>query len=386
MPYLMPGGSTASFAPTANLSVRNTPTAIQFLDWNRWLPTIYPGDAFGANFKNSPLLTTYQSIRAGLVPNNAASYSNQAPFIWELPTFLYNFRSAYEPAFTSSAWTPTVGQQWYSIAQWLMVKNWELNQEFGLQGMPQVPFGPQADVLAWYSQAPFQASPNMLHIPQSANLGNGLPITHTYLAYIWYHLQLVLNAGNGQYIENSPIDFGYVYNYVSAGLEDTNDVPDSVQNGPLMLMWLIKAGQDANHLPGPDQGDMGWSPQENRVQHLFDYANLAWRNVPVANAGAAMQQMMTQWLAKVQTYTPQQFYAGGWATAADIPNVLTPDSSFADYVASMIVQAKYFGVSTTLLTNITTWAKTMWPAYNWANLLNVTCVPYQDVYLNCPVP
>jgi cytochrome c553 len=386
MPALMPGGSMAGWAPTANLSAREIPTAVQFLDWNRWLPTVYPGDAFGSTFTNNQLFTQYQAIRGGLIPGNATSYKGMAPQIWLLGTYMYNFRIANEPALTDPSWNALKGQQIYSIAQWLIVKHWEINQEFELEGMPQVPFGPQADARAWYSPVPFQVSPNMLHIPLAGNLDNGKNSTRTYLAYIWYHLQLVLNAGNGQFVENSPMDLGYVYGFVAGGLAGSNDVPASVRNGPLMLLWLIKASQASNHLPGPDKKDFGWSPNANRVQHLFDYANLGWRDLPQATAGSVMEQMLTLWLAKVKTFTPQQFYTGGWTKSSEIPNPQWPDSSFANWVASMIPPAQYFGVSHTLLTNIAAWAKTMWPNYNWANLLNANCAPYQGIALNCPVP
>jgi hypothetical protein len=383
MPYLSPGGNTAGWDPTANLNARETPIALQLPDWNRWLPTVNPVDAFGSAFSNNPIFTDYEAIRAGLLGGDSNAYKQWAPTIWGLQTRLYDFVVANEPAFGDPSWNVKKGQQFYSLAQWSMVKLWEINHEFGLERMPQVAFGPQADARAWFSSVPFLTSPNMLHIPLAGQLDNGKASTRTYLAYIWYHLQLILNSGNGEFAANTPIDFPYVYGFVGSGLEASNDVPDSVKNGPLMLLWLVKALQASQHLPGPDQGSSGWAPNTNRSQQLFAYSNLSWRDVTATTAAAAMQSYLSLWLTKVKTYSAQQFYQGSWASPTEVPNPQFPDASFANYVANMIPQAGYFGVNSTLLSAMAAWAQTVWPSYNWAHLVNVTCTPYQDKFLNC---
>ena len=85
-----------------------------------------------------------------------------------------------------------------------MVKSWELNQEFGLEGMPQVPYGAKANPRGWYSNAAFYTSPNMLHIPAGAGIGNGSQVAQTYLAFVWYHTQLLLNDGQGTKMATVP--------------------------------------------------------------------------------------------------------------------------------------------------------------------------------------
>ena len=120
-----------------------------------------------------------------------------------------------------SAWSnPVYDRQIYSIAQWMMVKTWEINQEYGLEGMPQAAFGPKAENRAWYSNLPFFTSPFMLKIPHtnSPGIGNGSSIAFIYDSFIWYQTQLILNDGNGLAQGTWPIDWGYATSYLTDDL------------------------------------------------------------------------------------------------------------------------------------------------------------------------
>src|ERR1700692_3063216 len=99
----------------------------------------------------------------------------------------------------------------YSLPQWGLVKTWELNNEFQLEGFSQDIFGPQASPRAWYSQHPFMVAPHMLKMNTNgvAGLRNGSRASFVYLSYIWYHLQLILNDSNGHQQDHQPIDWGY---------------------------------------------------------------------------------------------------------------------------------------------------------------------------------
>jgi hypothetical protein len=249
--------------------------------------------------------------------------------------------------------------------------------------MPSVPFGPKAASRAWYSAVPFYTSPNMLAIPLAGQLGNGKNSTRNYLAYVWYHLQLILNDGNGQFVGNTPIDFPYVYGFVGGGLQISNDSPGTVSNGPLMLLWLIKALQASSNLPGPEKGSAGWAPNANRAQQIFAYSSLAWRDVPRSTATIAMEAYLRSWVDKAKTYSPQQYYQGGWTTSTTLPDPQWPDASFANYVANMIPQAQYFGVSSMLTTDLVTWASGIWPGYDWSSLLNRTCTQEGSYWIGC---
>ena len=191
-------------------------------------------------------------LRSMLVPGDPSAYAGAAK---TLETWMSDFQSFEIPKTSVSArtWNPAYANNVYSIALWLMVKNWELNQEFQLEGMANIVFkNPKAESRAWLSGFPFFTSPNMLHIPQTM-IDNGRVQTWEYLALIWYQEQLVLN--NSEYQENgtSPIDWGYVYGVI----KDVSS-RDSTPQAALLNLWLAKGIQISNNGIGPEQFGTGW--------------------------------------------------------------------------------------------------------------------------------
>jgi hypothetical protein len=273
----------------------------------------------------------------------------------------------------ASAWTPTYVNQVYSVPLWLMVKNWELNQEFQLEGMAQAVFtNPKAEPRAWLSEFAFLSSPNMLHIPPATpGLDNGNLQTWHYLSSIWYQVQLVLNNSEYQQSGNSPIDWGYVYSML-----DALSYTDSPAQAGLLNLWMIKGLQISNNGIGPDQLETGWNwLVADLSRQVSPSERSAWAGTPSSARTAISNGIVQAWLAEVRQFTPRQFYAGGYsATRLPIPH--QPDSSnFEDRVWYMIPQFRYFGVNQTLIDQLTAWAQSIWPLGNWAATTTATCAP-----------
>ena len=228
---LFPGGAQVSdFTPTGLLNIRETPIALQLPDWNSWLPTVHPMDAW-PDFAASSMNYRYNLIRSMLVPVSAASYANAGP--GEFMAWGHDIQAFIIPknGVAASAFTPAYVNQIYSTPLWIMVKNWEINQEFNWKGwrIPSTPI-PRRNPAPGFPSFPFLSSPNMLHIPEgSAGLDNGTDRTWTYLALIWYQEQLILNNSEYQQNGNSPIDWGYVYAFIK-DLSQT----DSLQQAGLL--------------------------------------------------------------------------------------------------------------------------------------------------------
>ncbi|PWU11818.1 MAG: hypothetical protein C5B51_01935 [Terriglobia bacterium] len=372
--YLAPNSNTSGWSPAANLNARETPIALQLLDWNSWLPGIHPLDAFGSSFLSSTVYTNYQFLRSKLVPGDANAYQANKGYLWMWIGLDQTFLDPLTKASTDPAWNnPAYVQSIYSMRLWSMVKHWELNQEFKLEPMAQVAFGPQADSRAWYSPEPFFASPNMTHIPMG-KVGNGTTAAGQYVAYVWYHLQVVLNGGNNRGTGLGPsIDFPYVFGFV--GGMSYAGAPALSNPGCLMTFWLIKGLQDSENGLGPDgAGGVGWGLNTNNPSQLLQLSNWLWNEQPLANQARMMETYLQYWLAKVNSFTPQQFYSGGWAAPTQIPDPTWPENGISNYVAFMIPQFTYRGVSTATTNAIIAWAKTIWPNYNWDATKNAVCV------------
>jgi hypothetical protein len=217
----------------------------------------------------------------------------------------------------------------------------------------------------------FLTSPNLTHIPQgSAGLRNGLPITWSYTAQIWYQLQLVLNDGQYQDKGASPIDWGYVYGKVMDIFNNNAGPPG------LYTYWLTKGMQLSNNGSGPNV-DWGWLVTD--ISRLTSPAfRFVWLNTPLATRTAIYQGFVNEWLSEVTSFTPAQFYADyqGSILATQVPNHSDADSPlFVDRVWYMIPRFAYFGVSATQVSQMIAWATTIWPNGGWSVLSTAKCGP-----------
>jgi hypothetical protein len=141
----------------------------------------------------------------------------------------------------------------------------------------------------------------------------------------------------------------------------------------LLLLWLVKALQTSQFDGGPELGSVGWAPNINRMVYLvYPDFNRLWPEYTTTQRATMSQAYVQQWFAKVQQFTPQQFYQGGWAAATEIPDG-NYNGDFANWLYFTIPQLEYFGVDPTLTTRIGNWAKTVWTVANWDSAINATC-------------
>ena len=373
--YLMPAGSTTTWQPTAYLNLREMPVAFQLPDWNHWLPTIHPRDAWGPSFTSSTLFTNYQNIRSTLHYQDAQSYLNAKDSMAYWGLYDSQFVGPLLKPQTDPSWAnPAYVRSLYSTRQWSAVKWWELNHEFGLEGMAQTVFGSQAASRAWNTAIVFFVGPHGCGMPAPApGIGTGTNITYDYFSFVWYHVQLLLNDGNGQAVGTYPVDFPYSYGPLT-GMSWHSPVSPQPGAGALLTAWLVKAGQMAPRGKGPEYGSLGWSPGNNDVSQMIKYPSEVsiWNDMTSAQSNTVINAFLQIWLAQVTSFTPQQFYAGGAASTTETI-ILNPEGSFGDRVANMIPQFLYHGADASLIGRIATWAQTVWPQFNWPSALNATC-------------
>jgi hypothetical protein len=375
---MFPSGFQSSvFAGTSRLNTRELPLPVQLPDWNQWLPGTHPIDAFGSAFTSNGYFTIYQTLSSSLQVNDPTVYvAQQANFnAWFNAYYGFNNQMA-TPIWNNptTGWTPANVDAIYSLAQWGLVKSWELNNQFQLEGMAQNIFGPQADPRAWYSNFPFFVSPHELKMPTSGVVGlrNGSQADYNYLSYIWYNLQLILNDSNGQQSDQFPIDWPYAEGFVK-GLGSLV----SPQAG-LQTMWLIKGLQAVQQAGATPQagGEVGASI-EAQISVLVtpEQDEYVWTGVDPATRAALANGIVTAWLAQVSQFTPQQYYAGGWTTptAVPVPGGSAYDNVFPDWVWYMIPRFNFVGVNPALTNQLASWAQTLWPAANWTADLNAAC-------------
>jgi hypothetical protein len=383
MSGMFPSGVQSSvFAPTGNLDIRETAVAFQFPDWNQWLPGTHPMDGFGAAFVTSPYNTLYSTIRANLQVLDSTAYVSQKNNLDQWDDGYYTLdQTVVAPLVKNTAlWTPSMVDSVYSLAQWGMVKHWELMNQFQLEGFGQDIFASTAaDQRAWYSELPFLTSPHELQMPSTgvAGLRNGTKPTYTYLSYIWYHLQLILDNSNKQQHDHQPIDWGY-----AAGFVMNMGTLVSPQ-GAIQTMWTIKGLQVEDNGSTPALGQEGWQPTVSNVGLLVapEYNVYVWTGVDPTTRVALATGMVSAWLGQASQFTPQQYYTGGWAspTVNPVPGG-NAYGQFADWIWYLIPRLNFIGVEPSLSAQLATWAKTIWPNANWTADLNATCTEPTPLY------
>jgi hypothetical protein len=369
--YLMPGGSTAGWAANQYLNPRELPISFQLLDWNSWLPQVSPMDAYGKAFTGSTAYTDYLQLRTVLRPNSTSAYRNALGGLFDqwMEAVNQKFITSVEP----STYTETTRRSVYSVALWQMVKQWELNQEFGLEAMPQVAYGAKANVRGWYGSNAFNSSPNILHMHAGPGLGNGSAVAEGYLAFIWYQTQLILNDGQGKQNDNRPLDYGYVISII--GALSNAAAPAIAPNAYLRTAWYVKCLQEeTNSLGSPDKGwNASWTTPEEMIDGSWARV---WVGVPPSTMTSLIQNYANVWFAQVSKYTQAQFVAGGWATGTDDPGNNRTDffqTSAGGEIWWLLPWMRYYGVPASFTTKVASWAAQIWPAGNWALNNAATC-------------
>jgi len=385
LPYVAPTMTAADFSANGNFNARETPIAIQLPDWNGWLPRIHPIDAWGTAFTQDATYNDYLSLRANLVPNSATTYSQQSGNIASWTTDRYDFQSARTPAQSDSSWSnPTTGTQLYSIGQWQTVKMWEINQDFGLEDMAQSVFGPQSDTRAWFTNTPFFTAPSIMKMPPgAAGILNGSIASFYDISYVWYYLQMILDdSEKTQQCGSSPLDWGY-FDASSTNLSEN----DSPSQSMIYFGMLTKGLQISQNGVGPEHGcSGGWNWRNSTPEGLVQRENtFFWNGVPSATRATLINSYVTSWFAVISSFTPQQFYAGGWTTASEPVTPGFAAANFASNMAFIIPHLKYWGLNSALAQAIEQWAATMWPSngYNWAQTTTATCSTDSQGYAHC---
>lgn len=254
-PYLFPNGITKESVRAAFDSDKMDdrtilPLAIQFPDWKHWLPMIHPIDAYTKNNYIEDPARLRKPLKA--IDNIRTYMEAQPPANRDKTELLNEIRKLWVPFrqfFTEGSADPVhwrtedgtanmnlgvdVPREFAatSLARLLAVKNFELNVEFELQDKANWFVAPadQPSERQWpnnvYSvfevPAHFQAC-----VDNDCQQFKGqAKATGQFETTAWYHLQYVLNGGNGFVGGTTPTDFNYhapfiAYASVSSGIPE----------------------------------------------------------------------------------------------------------------------------------------------------------------------
>ncbi|HST12286.1 MAG TPA: hypothetical protein VLL05_18070, partial [Terriglobales bacterium] len=175
----------------------------------------------------------------------------------------------------------------------------EMMQEFGLEGRGLDLFGPTADSRTWCNTVPAETAPSSAHIPDGFTGVGGGALTNEYVTASWYELQVILNSGNHQHRERSPVDWVYVTGRVLDLYAQTQQ-PEPVR----LLVDVIKALQSTDPRLGPDNLRQGWRPEQNVDPRIMVSPTWApvFEPLPIEIRQALTASLLAAWMDKNQQY------------------------------------------------------------------------------------
>ncbi|HYO54597.1 hypothetical protein [Archangium sp.] len=390
--YIFPGGITKEAISTArNLSAREVPIFFQLPDWNHWLPSVHPKDAWGDAFVNDRLNKAYNgegtaapfaTMRELATKVRAAGYTNYRSAFYN-PISQWNLRlyefllPRYQNATPSLELDTEYSRKIYSTALWHVVKTWEVMQEFGLEGQVRQLFPTSRETRGWMGNSTFDASPNLLKIPRNnTGINDNSPLMFTYFSMGWYHLSLILH--NGSHSDGAdrnaqrPVDWGYVHGFI----KEMNRVPAGAPpTQGLLTLFLVKGmhASDNTLKPNAPYG-AGWNPKT-----AADLSRLVapdfmtgWSDITAAERKAILEVLLSSWWDKTRQYAAADWWNGGGATTTEAINGFY-DGTLGNRIYYLLPQFKHYGVNPTLINTIADWAQTVWPQANWSKVKSATC-------------
>jgi hypothetical protein len=350
------------FRPDANLNPRQIPVALQFPDWNHWLPRVHPKDAWGPAFTDSEFATLYGAetteskigtetpLRRLLAATRSVDHDGRSivPAFGQWSEarrkFLRGFATGKTP------WSPELGNKVYSTQLWQLVKTWEMMQEYGLEGRGRDFFGSSADARTWCNTIPVETAPSAANIPDGPSGIGGSALTNEYFNASWYELQIVLNSGNHQHRDHSPVDWVYVIRRFLDLYGQTHEAEPT-----RLLVAITKALQSTDPHLGPDNLSQGWRPDQNIDPRIM--ISPAWspifKPLPVEVYRALTASLLSAWLDKNLQYPIAEYLP------LSAGHTYTPLNSYGDISGGKAWEAaqqfRNLGVSAELVQRLQQW-------------------------------
>ena len=353
------------FRPDGNLNPREIPIALQLPDWSQWLPRVHPKDAWGSAFGQSEFAAMYDgtgsegksslrsrtSLRA-LLSSAHTPGSNIGPIIpafarWSQARRVFLGRFAK----TKMAWSPEITNKVYSTQLWQLVKTWEMTQEFGLEGRGREFFGANAESRTWCNSVPGDTAPAAANIPSGPNGVGGSALSNEYLSASWYELQIILNSGNHQHRDRTPVDWVYLIGQFRDLYLETK-YPEPVR----LLVAVTKALQSSDPHLGPGDYDQGWRPDQNVDPRIMISRNWAlfFRPFPPGVRRALTESLLAAWMEKTLKYPVTEYLP-----LSVIQHDYTPSIAYRDISGGKVwgaaQQFRAAGVSDDLVERLQNW-------------------------------
>ncbi|WP_299664718.1 T9SS type A sorting domain-containing protein [uncultured Polaribacter sp.] len=443
LPYMFPNGvnqETVYNRFDSDKMVDRTllPIAIQFPDWKSWLPMIHPMDAYSKDdYWNHPLNQGgtaffpkfgYQSFRAYL---EAMPPANRNPE--DLMKQNERFWRHYRFFLADGRPDRNLGEHWRepngtatqhlgdgiprefaatSLARLMAVQFFEIMNEFDLQDKAHW-FAKEEDQPAkrqWFGtryqvfEVPphFQACVSEQELPindgynitgNCNNFFGQTEATGAYESTNWYHLQLIINGGNGMVSHNSPMDYNYHPGFIMKASKKSGIYEPLRYYHSLNAMYQFRSWSGAT-TPNNGKGfrirvQGPWHIIGRTDSHqLNNFKASIWPtfldNVKLGMSKWVLNAQLRQFLKEVKkpenSLDSWNRLPNGGSNELDFRSKKTLDlkemSNFvglhywADKMYYLIPEFSKLGVACDIIEEMIDWSSNAWPNINWETFRN----------------
>ena len=392
LPYLFPNGTSQQNINQAlgldpPASHRELPVAIQLSDWMDWLPGIHPIDVLGEEaFYNQvfapakrPLHQTYQDMHDGFADRAFRGWDALKFFTGRVDVVA---RRLYQNGvYQARGISAEDGIR--SVRHWAATKQWEVMQEYEVEGRLREIQGEQAEVRGWPTDAVnvFNLSPHRT-ADNAGNLYFQDLLAGKYSSTAWYQLQVILNSGIGfEHGQRTPVDWYYEPQHI------TN--LHTLANGPahpLRMVASVAQMQRSYAFMNPTSEGWGfgfmhparWISAGNKVvlDQLAPTLRTRIYTALLNNLMDLLERHAPEAWHRAPNSAPYNHGVNGVEPKSYVPKKVNNlheahfQQRYADTWYQMIAPFREYKVDETTLNRLIDWGQMMWPNGNWDALRN----------------
>lgn len=388
-PHLFPVGIEAeAVAPERTLNFRELPVAMQFPDWNQWLPTVHPVDVWGDFFlATSPVdggsegwrgdvLGHYDVLTYRLATEGADALIDNGRLLPLIENFsaagiTYFLRAGHGDGLLNVPDGVPLEEARLSIRKWAIVKLWEVHNTYGLEGLAPTVYGADGEARSWLGleRQVFDLSPH-LSADASGAFRYQSELAGRTESRMWYHLQAVLNSGNRQAsVPIKPVD----WNYYPNGTQDYGDEGALTHPYRVTASWAKLIQLFHNDGPLVDEAYV------RQAHPARWWAMGAFRRLDPQIRAEIFDALLSAYMDAVESHPPSAWdrpsapdVPGRWEPASYVPstiagnwNYLHSQGLYADLWYTMIPEFRLWGVDEDVLRRMVLWGAEMWPLGDW---------------------
>lgn len=396
-----PAAMRMALGPESNINHRELPLSIQLPDWNEWLPEVHPLDMFGEDFEAEQFdigsvapYASYQEARflfaEGLLREG---FEELDFFAGRVHVRAGGSLKGGRLAVTlDGASVVDVSGEWIvvttgdnvtirtrredanrGIRHWAAVKQWEIVQEFQLEGTASMVVGGESRHWGTQNRNVFELAPHRAAY-EGAAFAHHTDLVGKYLSTAWYQLQVVINSGHGfGRARLGPVD----WNYQPAHVADIGTKVDGPRHPVRMAATLGEMVQFySNRPPSSD----AWGFQQMHPVRFAPTVSMGriFDALDEGRRARLFEAMLGAVLDLYDRTAPEDWDRNGdndpeppsYRPRQVTGNLLAAHhgSRFADTWFSMIPLFRDAGVSSATIQRLIDFGEDMWPAGDWQSL------------------